>query len=131
MCRFGDNSSAFAGREDAETDAHETNDCEGQPDDSAPQLQHGRSVREVADRLGISKSTVTTYLYRARGAGLVVWPLPVEYEDDRILERALFGRRVCSISCVSVTVAGSASSRFAAALRGIRFRPSDAVLPWP
>ena len=53
---------------------------------------HGRSVREVADRLGISKSTVSTYLYRAREAGLAVWPLPVEYEDDRILERALFGR---------------------------------------
>ena len=46
----------------------------------------------MADRLGISKSTVSTYLYRAREAGLAVWPLPVEYEDDRILERALFGR---------------------------------------
>ena len=33
------------------------------------------SVREVADRLKISKTTVPTYLYRAREAGIAVWPL--------------------------------------------------------
>ena len=50
------------------------------------------SVREVADRLKISKTTVPTYLYRAREAGIAVWPLPSAYEDDAVLERALFRR---------------------------------------
>jgi len=52
----------------------------------------GLSVREVADRLKVSKTTVSTYLFRAREAGLAVWPLPADFEDDAVLERALFRR---------------------------------------
>src|ERR1700733_14763867 len=53
--------------------------------------EHGLSVRAVSDRLGISKTTVATYLLRAREAGLT-WPLPPIYERDAALERALFRR---------------------------------------
>jgi DNA-binding transcriptional regulator LsrR (DeoR family) len=53
--------------------------------------EHGLSVRAVSDRLGISKTTVATYLLRAREAGLT-WPLPPIYEKDAALERALFRR---------------------------------------
>ena len=53
----------------------------------------GLSVRQIADRLGISKSSVSTYLYRAREAGLAVWPLPEGYGDDAVLKAVLFGRR--------------------------------------
>ena len=59
----------------------------------------GLSVREVADRLKVSKTrlkvsktTVSTYLFRAREAGLAIWPLPADFEDDVVLERALFRR---------------------------------------
>ena len=52
----------------------------------------GLSVREVADRLKVSKTTVSTYLFRAREAGLAMWPLPADFEDDVVLERALFRR---------------------------------------
>jgi transposase len=52
----------------------------------------GLSVREVADRLKVSKTTVSTYLFRAREAGLAVWPLPAAFEDDAVLERRLFHR---------------------------------------
>ena len=52
----------------------------------------GLSVREVADRLKVSKTTVSTYLFRASEAGLAVWPLPADFEDDAVLERALFHR---------------------------------------
>ena len=34
------------------------------------------SVREVAARLKLSKTTVSTYLLRAREVGLAAWPLP-------------------------------------------------------
>ncbi|TIN22960.1 winged helix-turn-helix transcriptional regulator, partial [Mesorhizobium sp.] len=49
------------------------------------------SVREVSERLKISKTTVSTYLLRAREAGLSCWPLPPGH-DDATLERLLFGR---------------------------------------
>jgi DNA-binding transcriptional regulator LsrR (DeoR family) len=52
----------------------------------------GLSVRAVSQRLKISKTTVSTYLYRAREAGLSAWPLPPAYEDDAALERLLFRR---------------------------------------
>ncbi len=52
----------------------------------------GRSAREVAERLKVSKSTVSTYLLRAREAGLAAWPLPAALEDDAVLERTLFRR---------------------------------------
>ena len=52
----------------------------------------GFSVRAVADRLKVSKTTVSTYLFRARETGLAVWPLPAGYGDDAVLERALFRR---------------------------------------
>ncbi len=52
----------------------------------------GLSAREVAERLKVSKTTVSTYLFRAREAGLAVWPLPAEHEEDAVLERALFHR---------------------------------------
>lgn len=52
----------------------------------------GLSVREVADRLKLSKTSVSTYLLRAREAGLSGWPLPAAYEDDAALERLMFHR---------------------------------------
>ena len=53
--------------------------------------EHGLSVRAISDRLRISKTTVATYLLRAREAGLT-WPLPPICENDAALERALFRR---------------------------------------
>ncbi|WP_292015478.1 IS21 family transposase [Mesorhizobium sp.] len=53
--------------------------------------EQGLSVREVSERLKISKTTVSTYLLRAREAGLSCWPLPPGH-DDATLERLLFGR---------------------------------------
>jgi transposase len=53
--------------------------------------EHGLSVRSIAERLQISKTTVATYLLRAREGGLR-WPLPPNYENDGALERALFRR---------------------------------------
>ena len=50
----------------------------------------GLSVREIADRLRIGKSSVSTYLYRAREAELAIWPLPEAYADDDVLKAALF-----------------------------------------
>jgi Sigma-70, region 4 len=52
----------------------------------------GLSVREVADRLKLSKTSVSTYLLRAREAGLLGWPLPRAYDDDAALERLMFHR---------------------------------------
>ncbi len=49
------------------------------------------SVREVAERLKISRTSVSTYLLRAREAGLAAWPLPEPY-DDAVLEKILFRR---------------------------------------
>ena len=38
--------------------------------------EQGLSVREIGLRLKLSKTTVATYLLRAREAGLDRWPLP-------------------------------------------------------
>jgi transposase len=54
--------------------------------------EQGLSVRDVAERLKISKTSVSTYLLRAREAGLTTWPLPCAYEDDAALEQLLFRR---------------------------------------
>jgi transposase len=54
--------------------------------------EQGLSVRDVADRLKLSKTSVSTYLLRAREAGLSGWPLPADYDDDGLLERLLFYR---------------------------------------
>ena len=35
----------------------------------------GLSVREMSERLRLSKSTVSAYLLRARGAVLTAWPM--------------------------------------------------------
>jgi len=48
----------------------------------------GLSERQVAASLGLSKTSVGTYLYRARQAGLT-WPLPQGLDDDS-LELLLF-----------------------------------------
>ena len=53
--------------------------------------QQGLSVREVSERLKISKTTVSTYLLRAREAGLS-WLLAPVHDDDAGLEQLLFGR---------------------------------------
>ena len=55
----------------------------------------GLSVREIADRLRIGKSSVSTYLYRAREAELAIWQaLPEAYADDDVLKAALrIGRK--------------------------------------
>jgi hypothetical protein len=52
--------------------------------------ESGLSVREVSERLGLSKSTVSTYLLRAREAGLDGWQMPEGCGDDAALERRLF-----------------------------------------
>jgi len=44
--------------------------------------EQGLSAREVAVRLRLSKTTVATYLNRAREAGLNCWPLPAGRDDD-------------------------------------------------
>jgi hypothetical protein len=49
----------------------------------------GRSL--ASERLQISKTSVATYLLRAREAGLS-WPLPPVYEGEAALQRALFRR---------------------------------------
>ena len=54
--------------------------------------EHGLSVRAISERLTISKTSVSTYLLRAREAGLSGWPLPPGYDDDAALERLLFHR---------------------------------------
>ena len=38
--------------------------------------------RAIARSLGLSPSTVSDYLARARVAGLKTWPLPPELDDD-------------------------------------------------
>ncbi|TIY08131.1 MAG: IS21 family transposase, partial [Mesorhizobium sp.] len=38
--------------------------------------EQGLSVRAVSERLKISKTSVSTYLLRAREAGISDWPLP-------------------------------------------------------
>lgn len=53
--------------------------------------QEGFSVRAISERLNLSKTSVATYVLRARQAGLG-WPLAPAYDDDRALERVLFGR---------------------------------------
>jgi transposase len=50
--------------------------------------QQGLSIRDVGLRLKLSKTTVATYLFRAREAGLNCWPLPPGRDDDATLERA-------------------------------------------
>jgi transposase len=46
--------------------------------------------RAIARSLGLSPSTVSDYLARARVAGLKTWPLPPELDDDAALTRLLF-----------------------------------------
>ncbi len=54
--------------------------------------EQGLSVREVSERLKISKTTVSTYLLRAREAGLSCWPLPAGFNNDAALEQRLSHR---------------------------------------
>jgi transposase len=48
-------------------------------------------IREISDRLGLSKTTVATYQLRAREAGLN-WPLTAEQDRDEVLKAAVFGK---------------------------------------
>ncbi|SEP22347.1 Sigma-70, region 4 [Rhizobium tibeticum] len=52
--------------------------------------EQGLSVREVSERLRIGKTAVSTYLHRARQAGICTWPIPAIYDDDSKLEKLLF-----------------------------------------
>ncbi len=52
-------------------------------------LQCGKSGRAIARAVGVSPSTIGTYLGRIALARLA-WPLPVELDDDEALERRLF-----------------------------------------
>lgn len=54
--------------------------------------EDGFSAREVAARLKLSKTAVTTYLNRAREAGLNCWPLPTGRDDDTTLKQVVFQR---------------------------------------
>lgn len=47
------------------------------------------SVRDVAERLKISRTSVSTYLLRAREAGITCWP-PLEPYNDAAFEKVLF-----------------------------------------
>ncbi|MBU1175534.1 MAG: winged helix-turn-helix transcriptional regulator [Alphaproteobacteria bacterium] len=51
------------------------------------------SVRAISKRLKLSKTTVSTYLLRARQAGLTSWPLSAGLDDDTVLASRLFHRR--------------------------------------
>lgn len=75
----------------AETEASETNERVWDIQ-AILRLTHeqGLSVPKVSERLKISKTTLSTYLLRAREAGLSCWPLPPGH-DDATLERLLFG----------------------------------------
>lgn len=55
-------------------------------------FEQGLSVREVSERLRIGKTAVSTYLLRAREAGICIWPIPTVYDDDIQLEKLLFKR---------------------------------------
>jgi len=52
----------------------------------------GLTIRAVSERLKLSKTTVSTYVLRAREVGLSSWPLPPGYDDDAALEQLLFRR---------------------------------------
>ncbi|WP_454703105.1 IS21 family transposase [Agrobacterium burrii] len=55
-------------------------------------FEQGLSIRAVSERLKISKTSVSTYLLRAKEAGLAVWPLPPGLDEDDVLEHRLFRR---------------------------------------
>lgn len=57
----------------------------------------GTSAREIAQRLGIARSTVQDNLKRAAAAGLS-WPLPGDLSDDA-LENRLFARAGSGRAC--------------------------------
>ncbi|SCX35649.1 Transposase [Agrobacterium rosae] len=84
-------SSSSVERGHAKTEASETTVKDIR---SILQLTHeqGLSVRAVWERLKISKTSVATYLLRAKETGLSVWPLPAGLHDDAALERHLFRR---------------------------------------
>lgn len=52
----------------------------------------GLSVRAVSERLRLGKTSVSTYLLRAREAGICSWPLAPGIDVDAVLKRLLFRR---------------------------------------
>ena len=54
--------------------------------------EQGLSVRAVSERLKMSKTTVATYLLRAKETGLSAWPLPAGLDSDVALKQHLFRR---------------------------------------
>ncbi len=52
----------------------------------------GVSVRDIADLLGIARSTVQDGIGRAATAALISWPLPADLTDD-VLKGKLFAQQ--------------------------------------
>ncbi len=76
-----------------ETEAGETSDVKDIRSILRLTHEQGLSVRAISERLKISKTTISTYLPRAREAGLTGCPLPPGPDDDGIVQRRLFHRR--------------------------------------
>jgi DNA-binding transcriptional regulator LsrR (DeoR family) len=53
-------------------------------------FEQGLSICAVSERLKISKTSISTYLLRAREAGLAAWAASTDLHDDEVLEERQF-----------------------------------------